>query len=70
MNNTIIEYIDEQMRFNKGILSESGLLRELFDPISSQWNSSDIDTKLDALKILAIERDENIIELMLGIMKI
>ena len=68
MKNSIIQDIDKQMQFREGDLSQSGLLRELFDEHGAEWNDSDIDTKLEALKILITEKDENILKLIIGMM--
>ena len=68
MKNSIIEKIEERTHHSKVELSQSGLLRELFDDVSSEWNRSTIDEKLEALEILVKQKDENILKLILGMM--
>lgn len=68
MKNAIIESINEVRQLDIVELNSSCLLRECFDTSCARWNDITLDEKIDALKTILNEQNENLLALALGTM--
>jgi len=67
--NPRVQEIKEQSRFYEdGDYVNSCLLRDCFDPASSEWNHSTMDEKVEALSVLINRDDKNTLGLALGML--
>lgn len=68
MNNSIIEKIEQLSKVEEVDYVKSCMLRECFDSVSSEWNNSTMEQKIEALKVLVKEKNHSINELIFGML--
>jgi len=68
MNNPIIEKIEQLSKVEEVDYVKSCMLRECFDNVSSEWNNSTMEQKIEALEVLVKEKNHSINELIFGML--